>query len=133
MSVAALAKERRIGGDEHAFHQGAVAQAPEKFLRRILCALFADQLDRLQGELFREFLAQCPGQVAHGLPGHRPPCMQPVEHLVHPVGGLVPRLQQREQVVAGGFTDVRQHARRLRRVIAKPKPELQRPLGRGAP
>ena len=106
MAVARLAVEARIGGNEDAFDERAVTQFPEKFLRAVARALGADQFERLERVMFLELLAQRFGQVAHRVPRGRARYVEPMQQLIHPIGGLAPGGELLGQLFTGERFDV---------------------------
>ena len=58
--VAVVAVKRGVGGNQNAFDERMVGEPPEKFLRGVLRALFADEFQRGEGEFFFKPVAQKP-------------------------------------------------------------------------
>ena len=113
MAVAGVAVKRGIGGDQNAFDERMVVQPPEKFLRGVVCALFADEFERLERKVFLQFFAERLGQVRHRFPARDAMDIKPFEQLGHAILGLFPGGELRFQFLARQRFDVRQHARNL--------------------
>ncbi len=111
MAVTRLAVKRRVGGNQHAFDECAIGQFPEKFLRGVARALFADEFERLQRKTFAQLFAQCFRQIRHRVPAGGAAGVKPVEQLGDAIGRLVPRLERGFQIFARQRFDVRQQHR----------------------
>ncbi len=99
----------RVGGDEHAFDERMVAEAPEELLGGVARALLANQFQRGQGIVLAQFVAQGFGQVGHRLPMRDAMLVEPFEQLGEPVGRLAPGLEPGLQLFRGLRSYIRQH------------------------
>ena len=113
VAVARLAVKRGIGGNQNAFDERAVGQFPEKFLRDVARALFADEFKCLQGIIFRQLRAQFFRQVRHRVPARDALDVKPFEQLGDTINRLLPKFELGFEFLAGQGFDVSRHVKNL--------------------
>ena len=77
-----------------------VVEPPEKFLRGVPRALFADEFERLERKVFLQSFAKRLGQVFHRLPICDAMDIKPFEQLGRAILGLFPGGELRFQFLA---------------------------------
>ena len=90
-----------------------VVEPPEKFLRGVPCALFAEEFECLERKVLLQFFAERLGQVCHRFPARDAMDIKPFEQLSHAILGLFPGGELRFQFLARQRFDVLQHPRNL--------------------
>ena len=110
VTVGTVAVKGGIGGDQDAFNECTVLEAPQELLGGVGGALFADQFEEAKGPGFGEAGAEGLGQIGHFVPGDGAPGPEPMKELIHPVDGFGPFGETGDQGVAGFLSDIRQHA-----------------------
>jgi hypothetical protein len=101
VAVGGLSVQGGIGGDQDAFDEGMIVEAPEEFDGGVGRALLADELERMKGVVTLELFAEGSREVRHGVPRDDVTEVDPFEDLGGAIGGLAPAGESGFEIRAG--------------------------------